>query len=162
MNLEKFAEKIVALVGGEKNVMGLSHCATRLRFTLKNNKKADIEKIKELEGVLGVVSTNAQLQVIVGNQVDRYYDAIMSMYHFEAQDTSSEEKAEGNLFMRAIAVVPKVFGPVLPLLTASGMVKVLLTLLAMFKVLPTDNQTYIILNYVSDICFYFLPIFVAV
>ena len=53
MNLDIFTEEIVKLVGGEKNVVGLSHCATRLRFTLKNNKEADIEKIKALDEVFG-------------------------------------------------------------------------------------------------------------
>ena len=162
MNLENFVKQIVTYVGGEKNVLGLSHCATRLRFTLKNNKKVEIEKIKELDEVLGVVSTTEQLQIIVGNQVDRYYDAIVSKYQFNLDNVVKEEKAEGNIFMRAISVVPKVFGPILQVLTVSGMLKVILSLLTIFKVLPSDNSTYIFLNYISDICFYFLPIFVAV
>ena len=79
---KKTASEILKHVGGEKNVSHLEHCSTRLRFSLVDSKKANIDALKATPGVMGVVMT-AQCQVIIGNDVVEVYDAIMAMAHFD-------------------------------------------------------------------------------
>ncbi|WP_052646805.1 glucose PTS transporter subunit EIIB [Paenibacillus terrae] len=74
---EKLAQQVIEKIGGEKNVSSLSHCQTRLRFVLNDDKKADIEGIKKLEGVANVVESGGQFQVIIGTQVEEVYEEIV-------------------------------------------------------------------------------------
>ena len=63
MNHKKLAADILQLVGGDKNIASVTNCMTRLRFHLNDVKKADVEAIKKLKGVQGVVTKNGQFQI---------------------------------------------------------------------------------------------------
>lgn len=76
MDFEKLAETLVSLVGGAGNISNLTHCATRLRFTLKDESKAQEEQIKKTKGVLGVAKSGGQFQIIIGQRVPEAYKAI--------------------------------------------------------------------------------------
>ena len=80
MNYENLAKQILKNVGGQENVSNLTHCATRLRFNLKDVSKANTETIKKTKGVMGVVDKGGQYQVIIGNDVNHVYKEIMKMY----------------------------------------------------------------------------------
>ncbi|APC41372.1 PTS transporter subunit EIIB [Clostridium estertheticum] len=73
MDYNKFASTILETVGGEKNVISVGHCATRLRFNLKDDKKADTEFLQNLKGVVGVVNKGGQYQVVIGSDVRNVY-----------------------------------------------------------------------------------------
>ena len=76
------AKQILKLVGGKNNVENLVHCATRLRFTLKDESKADKAALEALPDVLSVVQSGGQYQVVIGPQVADYYDIIIGFNTF--------------------------------------------------------------------------------
>ena len=68
MDYKQLAQTILQKVGGKTNVAGLTHCATRLRFNLHDEKKADTDGLKKTKGVMGVVASGGQYQVIIGSR----------------------------------------------------------------------------------------------
>ncbi len=162
MELKQLAADIITHVGGEENIKGLEHCATRLRFTLKDFKLADEKKLEQLDGVMGVVKNSAQLQVIIGTSVHDVCEAIYAQTNISAAANNEKTKKEGNLFMRILAVIPQVFTPILPVIMAGGLLKAVFAILLPLNILNAASPTYQILNFASDVGFYFLPIFVAV
>ena len=91
MNYENLAKQVLKNVGGEDNVSNLTHCATRLRFNLKDSKKANTEVIKKINGVMGVVNKGGQYQVIIGNDVNNAYREIMKISNLEGKNDSGDE-----------------------------------------------------------------------
>lgn len=161
MNYKDLAEKILYLVGGEENIISLVHCATRLRFTLKDESKAQTDKIKQIKGVMGAVINAGQYQIIIGNDVPHVFKAIMSMTKLEGANNQSAQKDERNVAAKVIDTVTGIFTPILPAITAAGMIKAVLALLIATKVLSNTSQTYQVLNFMADAGFYFLPILLA-
>lgn len=96
MSQEKLAREIVERVGGEKNVQSLVHCATRLRFVLKDDSKADKAGLEKTEGVIAVKENGGQFQVVVGNKVPEVYQAIGQISNI-LDDSSSKEKVAKRL-----------------------------------------------------------------
>lgn len=96
MDYKKMAAEILKLVGGEKNVSGVTNCMTRLRFSLNDPKKADVEGIKKVKGVQGVVTKNGQFQVVIGTDVGNVCDEIKKLGNFgdnmAPADNDKEEK----------------------------------------------------------------------
>ncbi len=122
---EKEAKEILTLVGGSNNVNSLVHCATRLRFELKDNGKADKTALEELSYVLSVVVSGGQFQVVIGPKVSSYYEEILKIANLK-KDT---EKS-GN--MSILKIISGAFSPLIPIMAGAGMVKALLTVLAEF------------------------------
>lgn len=164
MEYQSLAADIVQHVGGEKNIVALSHCATRLRFTLKDNKAVNEKALQQLDGVMGIVENKAQFQVIIGTSVHEVCEEIYKQTKIGEGNTEKQsgQKEEGNLFMRLLAIIPRVFTPILPVIMANGLLKALFMVLQICGVLDTASSSYAILNFASDVGFYFLPIFVAV
>ncbi len=81
MTNNELASKIVANVGGENNISVLTHCATRLRFNLKDNDKANLNVLKNLDGVLAAQIKSGQLQVVIGAKVNAVFDAVSAQVH---------------------------------------------------------------------------------
>ncbi|WP_176700831.1 glucose PTS transporter subunit EIIB, partial [Gilliamella sp. Fer4-1] len=79
MKNKQLAESIIELVGGKENIISLVHCATRLRFALKDESKADAEAIKKQVGVITVVQSGGQFQVVIGNNVADVFSDIMAL-----------------------------------------------------------------------------------
>ena len=79
---KQIATDVLELVGGAENVAVATNCMTRLRLTLKDNSKADVEKIKKVKGVLGCQFAGSQLQVIIGQNVPKVYDEVCAMGGF--------------------------------------------------------------------------------
>ena len=160
----QLAADIVKNVGGKENVISLAHCITRLRFKLKDESKANEDVLKAMDGVITVVKSGGQFQVVVGNKVGEVYDEILATQGVKAAGGGAEAEEDDtpkkplDLF---IDTVSGIFTPVLGVLTASGMVKGLTALLAAMEVVNTDGGTYKILTVVGDAFFYFLPIFLA-
>lgn len=162
MKYQSLAVFIINSVGGRKNIKSVSHCATRLRFELKNN---SIVNKKELQGhadIIMVVESGGQLQIVIGNNVSEVYQAIEVSAPTEELLTDNVEgngdKSEENLFSRLINVVSGIFTPFLGVLAASGILKGLLALAVVCGVISQSSGAYKILSAAGDALFYFFPL----
>ena len=155
------APRLLERVGGEANVSAMSHCATRMRFVLKDVSKADTEGIKALDGVVTVVQAGGQYQVVIGNDVPILYEALGRITHLKDSDAPPAEP-QGNLLDRAVALVSALIHPLIWTMAGAGLIKAVLALATTLKWLATESTTYIILNAAGDSLFYFLPIVLAI
>lgn len=160
MNYENLAKEILKNIGGQENISNLTHCATRLRFNLNNVSKANTEKIKKIKGVMGVVDKGGQYQVIIGNDVNYVYKEIIKIANIEGNGEYKEVDNHKTI-AKVIDTITGIFTPILPAITAAGMMKAVLALLTAFKLISTGSQSYQIFNFMADAAFYFLPIFLA-
>lgn len=167
MKYEKLADDIIKYVGGKDNIKSLVHCSTRLRFELVDEKKADDEKIKALNGVLTLVKKSGQYQLVIGNDVDKVYQEIAkdlnikksNDYNKKSDETS--KKDERKIIDRVLSAITGSIAPVIPLLAGVGIGKVLLLVLSLTGILAEDSQTYIMLKFIFDTGFYFMPAFIG-
>lgn len=160
MDYKKLAEIILENIGGEQNVTSLVHCATRLRFNLKDESKANTDLLKKTKGVMGVVKSGGQYQIIIGSDVASVYKILIEMCNI-TEASGNVEKKKQSLLARFVDTLTGIFTPILPAITAAGMVKVVITLLVTFKVLDNTSESYKILEFIADSGFYFLPVFLA-
>ena len=158
MDYQKLAQEILEKVGGKSNVNSLTHCATRLRFVLNDNGKADAEDIKAIKGVVGVANSGGQFQVIIGSDVAKVYQPIKDIV---GAGENTQESTPQRPLDKVLAIISGIFTPILPVITAAGMIKAVLSLLVVFKVVTTEDQNYQILNFIGDAGFYFLPVFLG-
>jgi PTS system beta-glucosides-specific IIC component len=155
------AKTIVKLVGGKDNVKSVVHCATRLRFRLKDEKKASTDELKDTEGVVTVVQSGGQYQVVIGNEVADVYDHVIKVGGFpdggtvDADDDSDEKTSVLDKF---IDLISGIFAPALGCLAATGMIKGLATILLTMGAVTEKSGTYVVLYAIGDAFFYFLPI----
>ena len=161
MDYKKTASDILGYVGGEENVSHFEHCSTRLRFTLKDSNKANVENLKKVKGVLGVVMA-AQCQVIIGNSVVEVYDEILKIASFKGggsiEDNSSKDQKLGAKIMDFIIGA---FQPLVPAIAGAGVLKSLLSLFVLIGILDNTSSTYTVFNNIGDSALYFIPILVA-
>lgn len=160
----ELAQDIVAHVGGKDNIAKLVHCVTRLRFTLKDESKADDDYLKQRDGIVTVVKAGGQYQVVIGNHVPDVYAAVLKVAGISGDggvDVDERDVPKGNLLDQFISLVSGIFQPMLGVLCASGMIKGLVAILAAFGVKDTAG-VYIILNAAGDGLFQFLPIVLAI
>lgn len=160
-NYDELAKKIIDLVGGEANIANVTHCITRLRFNLKDESKADTEAIRSTPGVVGVTSANGQYQVIIGAEVTQVYEKVAAQLHNLEGGSAAPAKQEGSFVSRLIDTITGIFTPILPPLTAAGMLKAVLAILVAFKLVDSTSSTYQVINFMADATFYFLPILLA-
>lgn len=159
---KKLGENIVASLGGPDNVAKLLHCATRLRFTLQDAGKADLETIRSIPGVMGAVTAPDGIQVIIGNDVTKAYDAIIAEFKFSTAASVKENLDEKqNIGSRILGVLSSIIGPAIPLIMCSGLISAILIILTNWCGLSAESSTYTILNMVGTGALYFLPILLA-
>lgn len=163
MKFENEAKEIVGLVGGEGNVVSLVHCATRLRFELKDGSKFQKEKLEKLSYVLKVLVSGGQYQVVIGPNVDAYYDAIFAVTKIQGGNDETAKSAEKvKLSDKILKVISGAFSPLIPLMAGSGMIKALLTLFTTIGIMSDTSSTYLILSAAGNACFYFMPVFLGI
>lgn len=166
MKYGEVAAAILELVGGKENIRCVGHSATRLRFVLSDVGKADLEGIKDIKGVIGVVDKGGQFQVIIGGEVTDVYRELTKLGDFETSSEGKEKELQQaekkKLLSKVLETISGIFFPVIAALTGCGMLKALLALLVFLKALDTGAQTYQLLSLMSDSTFYFLPIILAV
>lgn len=160
MEYHTLAQDILSHIGGRENIVSLVHCATRLRFKLKDNHKADAEGLKKNPGVIMVVESGGQFQVVIGNHVHDVWQAVRSEAGLadEISAATEEEKVAGNLFSRLIDIVSGIFTPFIGILAASGILKGLLALAVVCGWLSVESGTYKIWFAASDALFFFFPL----
>lgn len=158
---EELARDIIKNVGGEANVTGLRHCITRLRFNLKDESKANTDYLKKRDGVVTVVQSGGQYQVVIGNEVNNVYEAITEISNIGENSGGSEpDNSDLSWFDRLIDTLSGLFQPFLGALAGTGIIKGIVSLLGAFGVAET-NGVYALLNVVGDGFFQFLPVALA-
>ena len=162
VDYRSLAGDILEKVGGESNVASLAHCATRLRFRLKDLAKADKAAVERLPGVITVMEAGGQFQVVIGNNVPIVYAEIGQISKLTGDNAVEEEGEKGNLLNRFIALISSIFLPSLWPLAGAGLFKAFLAAASQFNWLDATSTTYIIWNAAADGLFTFLPIFLAV
>lgn len=156
--LEKEAKELLTLVGGKDNVNQLVHCATRLRFELKDESLAQQKEIEAKPYVLSVVVSGGQYQIVIGPKVTEYFAALMQLLNLDENKKSSEDKQK----LSVLKVISGAFSPLIPLLAGAGMIKALLMVLVEFGLLSDASSTYAILSAAGNSVFYFMPIFLGI
>ena len=157
----KLAENIIELIGGDNNVVSLFHCATRLRFALKDKKEVKLDALKATKGVMGVVDAADGYQVIIGNDVSKVYDEIIKKYNIKTLPNTDEVlDKSSNVFQNVLNTLSTIIGPAIPLILCSGLVSALLVIFTKFG-LSTESTTYTILSMAGNIPLYFLPVLIG-
>lgn len=171
MDYRETGLKALEVVGGKDNVKNLTHCATRLRFEVKDRSKVDLEKLNSVPGVLKALESAGQFQFVIGPSVNECYQAVADEIgiaggavddnHPEDMAPSGKKADKGNLVQKALGLISGIFIPILPALIASGMIKALLTILTRMSLVNTESGVYTIITFVADSVFYFLPVLLA-
>ena len=155
---ENLAKEILENVGGKENINSLTHCVTRLRFRLKDESKANDEALKNNPGVVTVMKSAGQYQVVIGNHVPLVYADVCELAGI-SNGTQQVEEAPQGLFNKLIDIISGCFQPILGPLCAAGIIKGLNALLVFILGSSFSNSgTYMILNAIGDSIFNFLPI----
>ncbi|MFZ3677963.1 beta-glucoside-specific PTS transporter subunit IIABC [Enterococcus faecalis] len=162
MDYQAIAKEILKDVGGKDNIVDVTHCYTRLRFILKDTKQANKEALLQTEGVISVVESGGQYQVVLGNKVAHVYNALEPLLA-QQLTTKTSTKEKNSLGNRILNTVAAIFTPVVPAIAASGMLKGILAIAVMvannfYQVDLKPLNTYIILSATSDALFYFMPV----
>lgn len=159
---ENLAKDIVKNVGGKENVLSLTHCITRLRFKLKDERKANDDVIKNMSGVVTVMKSGGQYQVVIGNHVPEVYADVMPLLGLDdGAPKEEEEGTKGSLFNRFIDTISGIFQPILGVMAACGMIKGLNALFVAMGLYTDTCGGYLVLNAIGDGLFHFLPLFLG-
>ncbi len=169
-NNKEIAENVLEEIGGRDNVIQVTHCMTRLRFNLKDQGIPDDEQVKKIPGVLGVARAGGQYQVIVGQNVPKVYEETCKIGGFEIK-ASIDENLDGpkeKLTLKKVGsnIMNYMAGcmtPLIPVLMAAGLFKALLSILGpdMTGILTAESSMYVLLDFLYDAGFYFLPVLVG-
>jgi len=165
IDYSQFAQDIIERVGGDENISLVQHCMTRLRFNVKDIKKADQEALKQLKNVLGVQYKGGQLQVILGKNLIPTYDEVVRITGKAGavvdENLDEPQKEKESIPQRLLAYVAGSVTPMIPGIIAGGMLKVFLVLFEYAIPGFTDTSTYLLLDILSEVPFFFIPIWVA-
>lgn len=158
----KSAEKLIEAMGGKENIKKVFHCMTRLRFYVKDKNKINETDIKNLPKISGVNWYQDQFQVIAGNHVnDMYEELIKKGIPNDDEQTSELNKQKKGIGSAIIDSITGCMTPMIPALTAAGMIKVVLTLLTTFSLVNNQSSTYKVIEFIGDAAFYFMPFLIA-
>lgn len=172
MTREDEANAILDRVGGTANVAGLTHCSTRLRFTLVDDAQADLAALKALPGVMSAVQSGSQTQVVIGNDVVNMYNAVEKVRKSGPAAGSAGAGSGGGASVRRgfswkragsvlMDFIVSIFTPIVPAIAGAGIFKSLLVGAGALGWLATDSTSYKLLSVIPDAVFAFLPILVA-
>lgn len=164
MKYQKLNENIIDLVGGKENIQAVAHCVTRLRLTLKDRDAAKTEAIKDLDGVIDVVSNNVAYQIIIGTHVMDVYSEFMDMLGLKASDnTTPKEKPKGiKGYANAILVViSETMTSIVEVLLAAGILAGIMAIFNLTGLVSAESSTYMIFDTLRSSVFHFLPVFIA-
>ncbi|PXZ18893.1 beta-glucoside-specific PTS transporter subunit IIABC [Lactobacillus helveticus] len=163
-NYDNLAKTIIQDVGGKDNVNSVVHCATRLRFKLKDEKKANDDALKDTDGVVTVVKAGGQYQVVIGNEVADVYDAVLKEGGFPGGGQVPDDDGaddDSSFIDKAVALISGIFTDILAPLSAGGIIKGLVVMCASLGWLSKTSGAYQILYAIGDSIFFFLPVFLG-
>lgn len=151
---EQLAKDIIKNVGGKENVLSLTHCVTRLRFQLKDEGKANTDVLKNMDGVVTVMQTAGQYQVVIGNHVPDVFKDVCEVAGISGGEGSGERKFSE----AALDIISGIFMPSIGILCASGILKGVNIILDMAGLIPAASGLGQILAGAADAMFWFFPI----
>lgn len=161
MNYKEMKKQIIASVGGQDNIVNVTHCATRLRLVLKDTDKFDEDSIKKIDGVVNTLKMGGQCQIIIGHQVKELYNEF-------SNDTFATYEAKGKQFnikdtFTAIGeFMSAAIGPAIVPIIGGGLIKSVLVILTQLNLLSSTSDIYTVFWFAADAVFQFLPIFIAI
>lgn len=158
-----FSKEIIENVGGKGNIISLTHCVTRLRFSLKDEKQANIDHLKNMDGVITVMQSSGQFMVVVGDKVKDVYAQINKQLDLNTDITETEvTKLTGkSWFGQGLSILTSGMMPALGILCAGGIIKGLSTVLVLAGVWSMDSGPYQLIAAIADAAFYFLPVIIG-
>ena len=162
-NYKQTASDVLRMVGGEKNVVQVEHCSTRLRFTLADTSKVDAAALKKTAGVMGVISSGPQCQVVIGNDVIEVYDELLKLGTFNAGQAAAPAAPKGKKEIGGIILdyMVGIFQPLVPAIAGAGVLKALMVLLSTLGLMSSGDIAYKVFVGVADAALYYLPVMVA-
>ncbi|MDR2025273.1 MAG: PTS transporter subunit EIIB [Hungatella sp.] len=165
MKNTELAQEILKSAGKE-NVISLTHCITRLRFVLRDEALADTEKIKVLEGVLGIQKKSGQYQIVLGNKVEKVFAELQPMLDQNGKPVQTAETVQPagkrrNWFDRLMETISSILISNLPLVIGGGMIKGFLFTFWYLGWIEWGSNGFELLNLISDCMFYFYPFLLA-
>lgn len=167
MNYQESASQIIAAIGGNENIDTVTHCMTRLRFVLKDDDKADDEKVKAIDGVMGVTKKGGQYQLIIGPTVTNLYDVITNLLpatDVESNEKKTESKKDAKaIFNQVLDYISGSLTPLIPILLVCSLCKTVGVVLgpSLLGVVTEKSDIYQLFTFVGDAGFYFLPVFIG-
>ncbi|MDW2796303.1 beta-glucoside-specific PTS transporter subunit IIABC [Clostridium boliviensis] len=162
MNQREITNLIIKHVGGVENIGDMYHCMTRLRFNLIDKGKFNTEELKKIPGVINTVQSGDESQLIIGAEVDKFYNDLQAqgIGKNKGGGNSKTPFSVSNVLKAVLNTIVGIMAPILPIIIAGGMVKVILAVLVILG-MSNDTQSYKILSLISDAPFYFLPFYIA-
>ena len=164
MNYQKTAKEIIDAVGGKANIKSITHCITRLRFTLNDFSIPIKDNILKIDGVISIIEQGGQYQIVIGNKVTNVYNEIIKELE-DIPDTNKldlnekkDDTSNKSILDKFVNTVSGIFLPVLGAMAASGVIKGILAILSVTNILSNSSGTYIVLEAFSNSFFYFMPI----
>lgn len=162
MNMGKYddlAKRIIERVGGRGNIAGLTHCATRLRFLLKDETKADTRGLKTMPGVITVIQSGGQYQLVIGNHAPDVCETVSRLAGIV--DLKEEREREMSVFARCLEAFSGIFTPLAGVFCAMGILKGVQGFLLHAGLYSETDGFCQFIRLLSDSLFYYLPIFVG-
>lgn len=156
---KEIAVRVLDAVGGKENVNSVVHCATRLRFKLKDEEKADTNRLIQDDDVIQVVQSGGQYQVVIGSHVSDVYRELTGVANFDGESEKSAEK--GNPLNQLIDIISSIFTPFLGAMAGAGVLKGFLTLAVTMNWLAADSGVYTVWYAIADGFFTYLPVMLA-
>ncbi|TGY36921.1 PTS beta-glucoside transporter subunit EIIBCA [Microbacterium laevaniformans] len=162
------ASQVISLIGGPQNVRSAYHCQTRLRFELRDESQVDTAALADVDGVAATRSSGGTFQVVIGTHVKDVFEEVDRELRSAGVSVEAAPGADdkGAKRMRPVGVVidfiAGTFQPIVPALSGAGMIMALLAVLVVTNVVTRESQTYVVLSFMANAVFYFLPVFVAI
>ena len=169
---EQEAKDLLAAIGGKENVTAVTHCATRMRFVLGDDKKADVKTIEVIPAVKGTFTNAGQFQVIIGNDVPIFYNdftAVSGIEGVSKEAAKSAAKSNQNPVQRVMTTLAEIFTPIIPALIVGGLLLGLQNVLGSIQFSNLGGKTIVevskfwegvneIVSVISGAIFGFLPV----
>lgn len=165
MDRKALAQHIITCVGGEDNIASYTHCATRLRFVLKDKTLVNEDKLREDKGVLGAVDRGGQYQIVIGADVERVFNelpALLPNVKVEGvEEGPAEEEEKKSVFDRITAYLTASIVPAIPVIVAAGMINAIIAICVQFFGLAAEDPTVTTIRAATQIAFTYLPVWIA-
>ncbi|MED0992988.1 beta-glucoside-specific PTS transporter subunit IIABC [Bacillus nitratireducens] len=158
----ELAKEIIENIGGKENINSLTHCVTRLRFKLKDESIANDDTLKNMDGIVTVMKSGGQYQVVIGNHVPQVYDDISALIDVDQLNATQQgEQKPEKLLHKAIDIISGIFQPILGIMAACGMLKGLNALFVAIGLYSSTSGGSMVINAIGDALFTFLPLFLG-
>lgn len=162
MNYKEIKQQIIDAVGGESNIVNVTHCATRLRLVLKDEEKFKEEEVNKIKGVINTLKMGGQCQLIIGPDVKELYNEFSQGTTSRGCETKKKKFKISDIFQNLFGFLGACVGIYIIPLIGGGLIKAGLTISVQLGLLTTASDTYTVFWFAADAVFQFLPIFVAI